>query len=194
MMRGTGPVPAVASLASPAAAEPCKDGMVHAVDNLSETPPGVGSFIEVRGPQFQQTGAALPAIFEVRNRTGRWYVPDEGPMLLRAYIDAVDLAYRQNRRIGGVLHSDLAFERAVAAKMKTALAAHGVHFALYAAIVLMPITGALTWWLDIELAAEFHRMGPNIIYALVAAHVGGALYQHLVARTDVRRRMLRRKR
>ena len=78
--------------------------------------------------------------------------------------------------------------------MPLRLAAHGVHFALYAAIVLMPITGALTWWLDIELAAELHRMGPNIIYALVAAHVGGALYQHFVAKTDVLRRMLRPRR
>lgn len=78
--------------------------------------------------------------------------------------------------------------------MPLRLAAHGVHFALYAAIVLMPITGALTWWLDIELAAELHRMGPNVIYALVAAHVGGALYQHFVAKTDVLRRMLGRKR
>ena len=78
--------------------------------------------------------------------------------------------------------------------MPLKLAAHAVHFALYAAIVLMPITGGLTWWLDIELAAEFHRMGPNVIYALVAAHVCGALYQHFVAKTDVLRRMLRPRR
>ena len=102
MMRGTGPVPAAASLASPAGAEPRKDGMSHAAGHLTET------------------------------------LSEDEPMPLR-------------------------------------LAAHGVHFALYAAMVPMPITGAPTWWLDIELAAEFHRMGPNIIYAPIAAHVGGAL-------------------
>lgn len=85
--------------------------MAHAVGDLTETLPGLGSFIDVRGPQLQQADAALPDYFETRNRTGRWNVPDEGRMLPRACIDAVDLAYWLNRLLALVLHSDLAFER-----------------------------------------------------------------------------------
>ena len=123
MMRGTGPVPAAAFLASPAGAEPCEDGMAHAVGDLMETLPGMGSFIETRGPQLQQADAALPDIFETLNRTRRWNLPDEGPMLLRARIDAVGLGYGQNRPIARILNGDLAFERTVAAKMKAAVEA-----------------------------------------------------------------------
>lgn len=71
------------------------------------------------------------------------------------------------------------------------LAAHAVHAALYALILLMPITGALAWWLDLELMADIHGLGENAIMVVVALHIVGALYQHFIARTDVLRRMLR---
>ena len=112
-----------AALAPPARAERCKDGMVEAVGHLTEALPGMGSFTAVRHLQLQQTEAAPRDIFEPRNRTGQWNVPDEGALLLRAYIAMVDLAYRQNRLLAQIPRSDLAFERAVAAKMKAAVEA-----------------------------------------------------------------------
>lgn len=71
------------------------------------------------------------------------------------------------------------------------LAAHAAHVALYALILLMPLTGALAWWLDMDLMADIHELGENAMMVVVGLHILGALYQHFVARTDVLRRMLR---
>ena len=72
------------------------------------------------------------------------------------------------------------------------LAARAVHLAFYAVILLMPATGGMAWFGGIETMAAVHGAGKPVILALVALHIGGALYQHFVARTDVLRRMLRR--
>ena len=87
------------------------NGMAHAVGDFMEPLPGTGSFIETRGPQLHPADGPLPDIFQTRNRTARWNLPDEGPMVRRARIDAVGLGYRQNRPIARIPHSDLAFER-----------------------------------------------------------------------------------
>ncbi len=71
------------------------------------------------------------------------------------------------------------------------LAARAVHLALYAIILLMPVTGGMAWFGGIETMAAVHGAGKPVILGLVALHIGGALYQHFVARTDVLRRMLR---
>ncbi len=70
------------------------------------------------------------------------------------------------------------------------LAAHAVHVALYALILLMPVTGALAWWLGLETMREIHSIGENVIMIVVGLHIVGALYQHFWAKTDVLRRML----
>ena len=70
------------------------------------------------------------------------------------------------------------------------LAARVTHAALYAAIFLMPLTGVFAWYFGSEFAREWHGRMENAIYAILVLHVGGALYQHFVARTDVLRRML----
>ncbi len=70
-------------------------------------------------------------------------------------------------------------------------AAHATHFALYAIILLMLVTGALAWWLSIELMAEIHQFGETAIFAVVGLHIAGAFYQRFVARTNVLRRILR---
>ena len=71
------------------------------------------------------------------------------------------------------------------------LAARAVHFALYAVILLMPVTGGLAWFGGFATMAEVHGAGKPVVLALVVLHIGGALYQHFVAKTDVLRRMLR---
>ena len=106
--------------------EPRKGGMVKAVGHLTQALPYMGSFTDGRRLKLQQTEAALPDIFKARHRTGQWNVLDEGPILLRAYIAVFELVYRQNRLLAETLRGDLAFERIVAAKMRTAVKSHRV--------------------------------------------------------------------
>ena len=74
------------------------------------------------------------------------------------------------------------------------LAARATHLALYALILLMPVTGGLAWFGGVEAMAELHSAGKAAILALVGLHVLGALYHHFYLRTDVLRRMLRAER
>ena len=71
------------------------------------------------------------------------------------------------------------------------LAARATHLALYALILLMPVTGGLAWFWGVEAMAELHGAGEKAILILVGLHVLGALYHHFYLRTDVLRRMLR---
>lgn len=86
------------------------------------------------------------------------------------------------------------------------------HWALYALMLAMPLTG---WWLNStsgyplqwfglidlpaiaatdharhELAEELHETGFWVLVALVAAHVGAAVWHHVVQRDATLRRML----
>ncbi len=65
------------------------------------------------------------------------------------------------------------------------------HLALYAIILLMPVTGGLAWFAGIETMAEVHGAGKLAIVVLVGLHIAGALYQHFVLKTDAMRRILR---
>ncbi len=71
------------------------------------------------------------------------------------------------------------------------LAARATHFAFYAVILLMPVTGALAWFGGVEIMAAMHGASMPALLGLVLLHVCGALYQHFVKKTDVLRRMLR---
>ena len=71
------------------------------------------------------------------------------------------------------------------------MAAQATHLALYALILLMPVTGGLAWFGGVEAMAELHGAGKVAILFLVGLHILGALYQHFYLRTDVLRRMLR---
>lgn len=68
--------------------------------------------------------------------------------------------------------------------------AHANHYLLYAFLIGMPLTGASAWFLGIEGAADIHSTGRTILLALVLLHVGGALAEHFVFRSNVLRRML----
>ena len=65
------------------------------------------------------------------------------------------------------------------------------HIVLYAAIVLMPVTGALAWYLGMEEIGELHELGKPVLIVVVALHAAGALWQHFVVKSDVLRRMLK---
>lgn len=65
------------------------------------------------------------------------------------------------------------------------------HLILYAAIFLMPLTGALAWYFGMGEIGELHEIGKPVIIVVVAVHAAGALWQHFVIKTDVLRRMLR---
>lgn len=65
-----------------------------------------------------------------------------------------------------------------------------VHWALYALLLLMPITGAIAWFGRVEAAAVLHEIGRMALLALVLAHVFGALIEHFVIGNRAIRRML----
>ncbi len=65
------------------------------------------------------------------------------------------------------------------------------HIVLYAAIFLMPLTGALAWYLGMGEIGELHEIGKPVLIVVVALHAVGALWQHFVVKTDVLRRMLK---
>lgn len=68
--------------------------------------------------------------------------------------------------------------------------AHANHHLLYAFLIGMPLTGATAWLLGVENAADINAFGKNVLLALVFLHVGGALTEHFVLRSNVLRRML----
>ena len=74
--------------------------------------------------------------------------------------------------------------------IQTAIA-HLAHAVLYLAILAMPISGAVAWYLDVPLAGEIHELAKPVIIVTVLLHAAGALVQHFVKKTDVLTRMLR---
>ena len=72
--------------------------------------------------------------------------------------------------------------------------AGATHVALYAIVLLMPISGAAAWFGGIEQAGDAHELGKVAMLAFVALHVVGAIYQHFILKTDVVRRMVRAER
>lgn len=71
------------------------------------------------------------------------------------------------------------------------LVAEGVHLALYAILLSLPISGALAWFAGYRLAGTIHDWLTNLLLGAIALHIGGALYQHVVRRSNVLIRMFR---
>jgi len=71
------------------------------------------------------------------------------------------------------------------------LAAHGAHLALYALMVLMPVSGAVAWFGGVEAAAEAHEVMRALLLLLVVLHVLAALFHQFVLKTDIMARMKR---
>jgi cytochrome b561 len=68
--------------------------------------------------------------------------------------------------------------------------AKGVHVLLYALILLVPMSGAAAWFGGVAPAATAHNVFKALLLITVVLHIGGALVQHFVLRSDVLTRML----
>lgn len=68
--------------------------------------------------------------------------------------------------------------------------AYATHFALYAFLFFMPISGAAAWFGGIGQAAFAHAIAKNFLLAFVVLHVVGAFAELLVFRTGSFQRML----
>lgn len=65
------------------------------------------------------------------------------------------------------------------------------HMLLYGFIFLMPLTGAIAWFFQIEFSAELHELGRLVLIPLIGLHVIGGLVEHFVFQNDTLVRMLR---
>lgn len=71
------------------------------------------------------------------------------------------------------------------------MGAQAVHWAFYAMLVLLPLSGAVAYYRQSEAAAEVHGVLKVILLVLIGLHVAGALYHRLVLRTTLLSRMTR---
>lgn len=71
------------------------------------------------------------------------------------------------------------------------LVAQGTHWAFYALLILMPVSGAVAWFNSIEGAAQAHEVMKTALLALIALHVVAALVHQFVFKTNLIARMIR---
>jgi cytochrome b561 len=68
--------------------------------------------------------------------------------------------------------------------------ARAVHFALYALLIGLPVTGALTVWVEPDFGGG-HGVLKNLLLVLIVLHVSAALFHGIVRRDGVFSRMVR---
>ncbi len=71
----------------------------------------------------------------------------------------------------------------------TKLAAHGTHLALYALLLLLPVSGAMAWFGGVEAAAAGHSVMRLVLILFVLLHVVGALYHQFFLKNNLLDRM-----
>jgi cytochrome b561 len=71
------------------------------------------------------------------------------------------------------------------------VAAEAVHLAIYVFLLLLPATGVMAWFAGVPLAGTLHAWLTKLLLTAIALHVGGALFQHFVRRSNVLIRMFR---
>lgn len=71
-----------------------------------------------------------------------------------------------------------------------ALAARATHWVFYVLLVIVPVSGLWTVYVDPGVG-EFHQLAKPAFIALIALHAGAALFHHLVLRDGTLKRMLR---
>lgn len=69
------------------------------------------------------------------------------------------------------------------------LAAHVAHWAFYALMILLPVSGAVAWFGLSGPAAGAHEVLKAVLMALVGLHVAAALFHQFVLKTDIMARM-----
>ena len=70
--------------------------------------------------------------------------------------------------------------------------AQSVQGLLYLSLLLLPLSGSAGWFFGAQGAIVAHGIIKNLVLALIALHVAGALAQHFWFKTDVLMRMLGR--
>ena len=65
------------------------------------------------------------------------------------------------------------------------------HYAFYAVLILMPLTGATAILAGVEASANLHVLLKNALLALVALHLAGVLFHMLVRRDGLLWRMVK---
>lgn len=68
-------------------------------------------------------------------------------------------------------------------------AAQVAHWAFYAVLIGLSVTGGLAWFGKVEAAATAHAVLKTALVVLVGVHVLAALFHQFVLKTDVMRRM-----
>ena len=63
------------------------------------------------------------------------------------------------------------------------------HLALYGLMVLLPVSGIVAWFGEVEAAAEAHELMKNLMLLLILLHVAGALYHQFLLRDGLMDRM-----
>jgi len=70
------------------------------------------------------------------------------------------------------------------------ITAEAVHGSIYVLLLLLPISGLVAWLFVVEAGGDAHELMQNLLLLAIALHIGGALFQHFVRRSDVLMRML----
>ena len=68
--------------------------------------------------------------------------------------------------------------------------AHGTHVAIYALLLLLPISGGGAWGAASEGASTAHEVMRALLLLAIVLHVAGAVYGQWVQKTGVIRRMM----
>lgn len=71
------------------------------------------------------------------------------------------------------------------------LVAHATHWAFYALLILLPVSGAVAWFNNVEPAAQAHEAMKTLLLALILLHVLAALAHQFVFKTNLMARMKR---
>jgi len=115
----------------------------------------------------------------------------EIPALARAHVLAGILTgvLMLVRVIIRLLHGAPALPEEEAPFMK--LIAHATHLSLYAALFLLPISGTVGWFGQVENALVAHGLLKVVLLAFVALHITGALYHQLILKNGLIKRMMK---
>jgi cytochrome b561 len=71
------------------------------------------------------------------------------------------------------------------------LTAEAAHRTIYLLLFLLPLSGAVAWFLGVKLAGDVHELLQNVLLVMIALHIAGALFQHFILRSQVLMRMFR---
>ena len=69
--------------------------------------------------------------------------------------------------------------------------AHLAHLAIYVLLFAIPAAGMAAWFGGIGAAAEAHEIMFNLLFIVVLAHIGGALFHQLVLKDHLIARMMK---